>query len=93
MSDWAAQRHAAFQAAIDDTETRIHEAVRRDVVIRRYFVPDVRTECCDAPVVADPGRPHFMELVLALACARCGNDVGSPGPEDITAPNWEVHTI
>lgn len=46
-------------------------------------VPDVRTDCCDAPVVVDPDLPGFLEMVLALVCAGCGADVGSPGLEDL----------
>lgn len=53
-----------------------------------YFVPDVRTECCDAPVRVDPHGPAFLEMVLALTCANCGKDVGSPGLEDLPDPYW-----
>lgn len=54
-------------------------------------VPDVRTDCCHAPVVVDPNRPGFREMVLSLVCAGCRADVGSPGPEDLGDVPWVVY--
>lgn len=54
-------------------------------------VPDVRTECCDAPVIVDPSRQGFREMVISLVCVRCKRDVGSPGPEDLGDVPWVVY--